>query len=447
MVFHSTRRRSLALAASTAFATMLVTGSAGASGFLLKEQSAVDQGAAYAGSAARADDPSTLFYNPAGMTHLPGYQFNINASYIGPQTTLSSGSLSTNTRAGALPASGTVGTDATSSVLLPSFFATAQLAPDWWVGLALTSPFGLTTKYENTSVARYYALTSNLRTINMTPSVAWKMNDKFSIAAGLQIEEAEAHLSNALDFGTVGAAYGMPGFYPAHNDGLATLKGSDVAVGWQVGWLFEPWKGTQIGFDYRSAMFHKLSGTISFQNVPLALSQVPTFNGGSASAKLTTPDTLSLGLAQDVGPVTLLAQIDYMVWSRFKNLLVTWPTGSSLTQENWHDTTMISFGADWHVTDQWTLRAGTAVDQTPVDSTYRTPRIPDTNRYWLSVGATWTPIPNVSISAAYSYIFLDTSHVDLSDGGPASANYLRGNLTATYRGHIDVASLGATVRF
>ena len=407
--------RRAALLAGIALGTMGGAGTALASGFMLLEQSATYQGASFAGSAARADDPSTLFYNPAGMTQLPGYQFSINGSFIAPQADLTSG---------VSYAGGTTGGNAAASVLLPSFFATAQIAPDWHVGLAVTSPFGLSTKYNMDSVARYNALTTSLKTYNFAPSVAWQALPTLSVAAGLRVEIADARLSQAVDFGGLVAQKlypsALPGYSPGSHDGVGSLKGDDTAVGWQIGLLWQPLPGTNVGFDYRSAIFHDLSGSVTYQNVPAGLPIPPlqtalssAFAGGHATAKLATPDTYSLSLAQNVGAVTLLAGLDYTEWSRFKTLLVNYAGPAIVTQEHWNNSFMVSAGADWRVTDTVTLRSGAAVDMTPTTNANRTPRIPDGNRYWLSIGATWKPIPKLALSAAYSHLFVDSTKVDL----------------------------------
>lgn len=423
-------RRRAALLAGIALGAVAAAGTAQASGFALLEQSATYQGASFAGAAARADDPSTLFFNPAGMTQLPGYQFSINGSLIAPQAILNSGSATT---LAGTPAVGTTGSNAAATVLLPSFFATAQVAPDWHVGLAVTSPFGLATKYNTDSIARYNALTTSLTTYNFAPSVAWQALPTLSVAAGLRVEVADAHLSQAVDFGTIGYSRGIRGYYPGFHDGISSLKGSDTAVGWQVGLLWQPLPGTRVGLDYRSAIFHDLSGSVTFQNAgPLA----PVFAGGSATAKLVTPDTYSLSLAQDVGQVTMLAGVDFTEWSHFKTLQVNYTGPALATQENWTNSAMISAGADWRLNDTLTLRSGAAVDLTPVLNAYRTPRIPDGTRYWLSVGATWRPRPGLALSAAYSHLFVDSTKVALP------------SLDANYNNNqINILSAEATLSF
>jgi long-chain fatty acid transport protein len=422
-------------------------GPAAAAGFALKEQSAIDQGASFAGVSARADDPSSLFFNPASMAKLPGYQVSINASVIAPDSDLHQGTGNTTALLGGGPTTGTVGGNGAATEFLPSIYATAAVAPGWHVGLAVTSPFGLVTKYSQASVARYWAETSSLKTINVAPSVAWQALPQLAVGAALNVETAEARLSNAVDFGAIGALNGLGpyGYLPGTKDGIATVKGSDTAVGFQLGLLYEPLPGTRIGVDYRSAMFHHLTGSISFQDVPPLLAS--SFPGGAAAAKLPEPDIASAGIAQVLGDWTLLGEVTWTHWARFHQLLVTYTGGSSLTMEDWRDSWGVAAGADYRLTDKITLRGGVAWDQTPVADPNRTPRIPDGNRYWLSAGITYRPVPALALSAAYSHIFVSNGAVSLIDGGPGTDNFLRGNLEATFLNSIDIASLQATLAF
>lgn len=440
--------------ATTALAALAIAtvplSTAQAAGFQLLEQSAVAQGSSYAGAGARAEDPSTLFYNPAGITHLKGYQISISGSGIFPNGNLQSGTATTGAVLGNRPYTGTVGTNSGIDAFLPSMYATAQLSDTVYAGLAITSPFGLATQYSGTSIARYYALTTSLKTVNIGPSIAWRPIPQLSVAVGLNIEKADAHLSNAVDFGAVGAVSGLGkfGLLPGTNTGIATVRGDDAAFGWNAGILYEPLDGTRLGLTYRSSIFHKIDGSLNYEGVPALLSQSATFQNRGAVAKVPEPLTLSFSAAQDIGPVTLLGSATYTGWSIFKNLQAfTGSTVASATPENFRDTYALSLGADYHVNDQWTLRAGTLYDQTPVQKQFRTPRIADNDRYWASGGVTYMPMPNLALTAAYSHIFARDSSVNLVDAGPNTPNFLRGNLKATYNLSIDIVSMQASYKF
>lgn len=421
--------------------------SAHAAGFALKEQSAVAQGTSFAGATARADDPSTLFFNPAGMAKLPGYQVSLNAAWIAPSSVLSNGSASRAPLFGGGPIGGETGGDAASATVLPAGYVSVPLSPDWHAGLSITAPFGLTTKYAPNSLARYYALTTSLTTVDVSPAVSWQATPHLALGAALLVEYARANLSNAVDFGSLGAAAGLAGLglLPGRADGNASFHGDDTALGWQLGALYEPAAGTRVGIDYRSAIVHRLTGNASFQRVPAPLT--PFFAGGAAIAKLPEPAMLSAGVTQAIGAWTLLADVIWTEWSTFRNLLVTYPGGRSQTVETWRDAWGISLGAEVRLNESITLRAGTAFDQTPTRTATRTPRIADGDRYWLSLGATWQPQPHLALSAAYSHIFVDAGDVALTDAGPATPNFARGNLAARFGNAIDIGALQATLAF
>ena len=425
-----------------------LSSAAHASGFALKEQSAVDQGASYAGAAARADDPSTLFYNGAGITKLPGYQVSVGASMIFPSSILENGNASTGALLGGRPYGGVTGSDSGVNEILPSIYGTAQLTDTLFAGIAITSPFGLATKYPTNSIARYYALTTDLKTINIGPTLAWQVIPQLSLAAGINIETADAHLSNAVDFGAIGALNGLGrfGLLPGTADGIANVKGTDTAVGWNVGLLYEPLPGTRIGLAYRSAMFHQISGSLNYTGVPAPLAA--GFQNSSATAKVPEPSSASVSVAQQLGNWTALGDVTYTGWSIFQNLQAY--TGSTLatqTVEKFRNTFSVSLGADYKVSDQVTLRAGTMFDQSPVRNQYRTPRIADNDRYWLSAGMTYRPIPKLALTAAYSHLFVRDAAVSLTDAGPGTPNFIKGNLTASYKDAIDIVSLQAAYRF
>jgi len=439
--------RGLLPACALAASLVAAAPQARAAGYGLLEQSAESQGASHAGSAARADDPSTLFFNPAGMARLPGNQATVSGSFIDPQALMGSGSATTNVTGGKFPVAGTVRHDAGKSAVLPAMFVTTEFAPDWHAGLSVTSPFGLATSYDATSIARYYALNSKLMTIDIAPAVAWQATPALSLGAAAIIETAAATLSSAVDFGTIGAGLGLGslGLLPGRADGVSTLRGTDVAPGFQLGALYQVAPGTRIGLSYRSTIYHRLHGNVDFASVPAALASA--FPTRSASAKLITPGNVSLGIAHEIGPVTLLGGLTWTQWSRFHDLYATYAGGSSLTQEHWRDTYTVSAGADWRINESFTVRGGVAWDQTPVTDQYRTPLIPDGNRFWTSVGATWNATASTALSVAYTHIFVSSPSLALTDLGSGTPNYLRGNLSASYTGQVNIVAAQAKFAF
>jgi long-chain fatty acid transport protein len=331
---------------------------------------------------------------------------------------------------------------------VPATYATMELAPDWRLGLGVTTPWGLITKSPVDSIARYHALTSSLRTINITPAVSWQVLPNLALGAGLQIQYASARLSNGVDFGAIGAAQRIPGFAPGARDGRATVSGTDTTVGFQLGAQWEPLVGTRLGLAFRSAVFHDLTGDATFEGVPFPLSLSPSFANTGGQAKLVTPETVTLGLSQRIGDRwTLLGGLEWTNWSRFRDLIITFENGRapSVTEERWRDSVFVSIGGEYRWTDALTLRAGFAYDQSPVREADRTPRIPDNDRYWLSFGASYRIHRNVILTAAYTHVFVNDATVTLRDPGPNNTNLFRGNLDANYRASVDIVT--AQIRF
>jgi long-chain fatty acid transport protein len=445
-------RRRLGAAAATVALLGLAGGDAGASGYAIREQSAVGQGTSFAGATARADDPSFMFFNPAALGYLAGYQAALVGSYIRPESNVDSGTATRAAILGNSPITGTLGGDAGLNAFVPAVYTSAQLAPEWTIGLSVTSPFGLVTKYDTDFIGRYHALTSTLRTFNVAPTISYRPVPWFSIGASLQVQHAYARISSAVDFGAAGALAGLGplGILPGTRDGRATVRGDDIAVGWTVGAVWEPQDGTRVGLSFRSALFHKLDGDGYFQGAPGPLANSVNFRNTDVKAKLTTPEMLSLGVAQRIGARwTALADLSWTNWSRFRELRVDYASGRApfVSEQNWRDTWSLALGAEYQATEALRLRAGVAYDQSPARDAYRTPRIPDSDRYWLSIGASYRVLQNVELTAAYTHIFADDAKVRLRDQGPGTNDFLRGNLDLNYSASVDIFAVQARLMF
>ena len=186
-----------------------------AAAFALIEQSASGLGNAYAGQAASAQDASTVFFNPAGMTLLPDTQMAVSGHLIQPSLKFS-GTFSA-------PVGGGQGGDAGGVAFVPNLYFVHPLARDIHLGVGINAPFGLKTDYDAGWVGRFQALKSEIKTINVKPSIAWKISDQLSLGAGLDIQRIEATLSNNIS--------------PSAPGSLMTVKGDDYGWGYNLGLL------------------------------------------------------------------------------------------------------------------------------------------------------------------------------------------------------------------
>lgn len=197
------RRRSLPLGVMSSALFISLNQPADAAGFALIEQSVAGMGTAYAGAAATADSVDTLYFNPAGMTRLPGTRAGAAVHLVLPQTKFRNEgtTFSPVVGGGAIP--GGNGGDAGGLAAVPHTYLTHQLNDDTWLGLAINAPFGLTTEYDSDWVGRYHAIKSAVKTININPSIAHKVNDQVSVAAGINVMYLDGEFTNAVDFGAL----------------------------------------------------------------------------------------------------------------------------------------------------------------------------------------------------------------------------------------------------
>lgn len=423
---------------------------ASAASFQLREPGgAVGQGNSYAGDVARSDDASVIFANPAGMAHIKGYQISSNLSMIIPSAQMTSSSGSRASILGGSAIAGSTTGEAGRSALLPSFFAVAPIGDDWRVGIGVTNPWGLATNYPANTVQRYHALSSKLATYNFEPAVSYKVNPRFAIGGGVQIQYITARLTNAVDYGAAGTAAGIGRLTggPGAADGKATLDANDLAFSFHLGLQYDVLPGTRVGLAYRGQVDHRLKGKGSFEGVPAALAGA--FREAQASTSVTLPDVISLGVAHDLNANwQVLSTVALTRWSQLKKLDISFDNrANNLTTFDYKDSVFVALGAEYKGFDRLTLRAGVAYDQTPSGDEHRTARIPDSSRYWLSVGATYKMTQNMDVTFGYSHLFAGTSKIDLKDNGPGTENFLRGNVRANYENQVDILAVSARFSF
>lgn len=386
-----------------------------ASGFALTEESVPNLGQATAGGAALAEDASTLFFNPAGLTRLDTHSI-IGAGYIvSPNVRFRNNG---STAITGTPLLGGNGGDAGSPEFIPNFYAAWSASDAIKVGIGVYAPFGLTTDYDSNWVGRYQATRSQLTTININPTVAARLSPEFSVGAGLNVQFARAELGNAIDFGLIGRSVGLPTL-PQRQDGSVEVAGEDWSVGFNAGVLYEPSARTRVGLAYRSPISHRLRGTADF-TVPTAAQALTArgqFTDSDASADLNLPDTLSLSAYHELSDRwAVMGDVTWTGWSRFEELRVEFDNPAqpdSVQRENWQDTVRVGVGVRYQATDNLTLRAGVALDPSPVrNSESRTPRVPDSDRTWVAVGASYQASDSIRVDLSYAHLFVEDAPID-----------------------------------
>lgn len=428
-------------------------------GFALIEQSVSGLGNAFAGGAASAEDASTVFYNPAGMTRLNGQQVSAGAHLIIFSAKFSNeGSTHVLQGVTGVPLAGNNGGDAGVAKVVPNAYYTIKLNDRLSFGLGVNAPFGLATDYDSGWVGRYHALESDVLTININPSLAYKINDNLSIGAGLDLQYIKAKLSNAIDFGTLDAvgafkALGLPAgslkLIPQASDGLARLEGDDWGIGYNIGLLYEFNKNTRIGTAYRSRIRYTLAGDSEFTGVPAGLSPFPVFKNTGIRADITLPDSLSFSFSHDINPQwTVMADVTWTNWSVFKELRIKFDNpaqADAVTSTQWRDSYRYALGLTYKYNPNWTYRAGVAYDETPISSEQlRTPRIPDASRIWAAIGVGYKFSDKISLDAGYAHLFINDPKINKT---PTGEDAVRGGLIGTYSSYVNIVSAQLNFRF
>jgi len=423
-----------------AITTAAIASTAHASGFALIEQSASGMGTAFAGAGSSAQDASTIFFNPAGMTYLDsgshyviaGHYINLKADF---QNDGSQSMLGT-------PLTGKDDDGGQSSVV-PNLYLMTDLNDQWRFGLGVNVPFGLGTEYDSDWIGRYHAIESSVTTININPSFAFKANDRLSLGFGLNAQYIDVILSSAVDFGTLCAAGGCP---PQGLDGFAEITGDNWGYGWNVGLLYDLSDTTRLGLAYRSNVKHDIEGEADFTvpaAVPALLTSGGLFTDQDAQSSVDLPGTVTASVHHSLSDrVNVMADVSWTQWSRFDELRIEYPDPSSLqpdsvTTEDWRDTWRIAVGADYRSSDKLTLRGGLAYDQGPVpDDEHRTPRVPDGDRTWLALGVGYALSKSTGIDVGYAHLFVPDVSVNNTTEGT-----LNHTLTGNYESSVDILSV------
>ncbi len=392
-----------------------------AGGFAIKERSAKAQGLSFAGVTAGSGGLSSMSFNPAAIgTIKSGGEIAGGASLI---STVADGDVSLNgvPNGEEVHAGGPRG--------LANAYAGYRIEPDGvYIGISFYTPFGLATKYNPSWTGRADGLTSELRTLNFAPTLAWQPIPEITIGGAVNIMYADARLTSGTNLQTR-----VPGLI---------LDGDDVSLGFSVGAMFKPVEGTTIGVAYQHGYNLDLSGQAQSAAVP------GTYN---VTADTELPSTVSLGITQDITDrIRVMGELQWQNWSVFDqidiNIPAFGPRGVIGDPQDYDDAFYVAFGGEYDLTPAWTVRAGAAWDQTPTQDPDlaagffgRTVRVPDDDRIWLSVGASYAFSEAITVDAGYSYLFAPDDPVVALRTVPGG--------TVTYDASAHIFSVGGSFRF
>ena len=454
----------------------LLAQTAVASGYHFGTQSVSSQSTANA-SAAEAESPATIFYNPAGLVYLPGFQFSGNLNLIAPSVKYSNakGYYPTAPRTIQGESSGKI---TKSLIAVPHMYASYQINDRWTAGLGIYVPFASETEYSENSVLRYNVNQTKLTSFDINPTIAFKINQRHAVGVGLIAQYSSAELRQYANWGGLFGANGKL-------DGVANVSGSDWGFGYNVGWLWDVSDNVRVGANYRSKISHKLKGTAEWTvadgvNPALAAAALPTIRRMGYAARedstldIVTPESLSLHGMWKVNPQwNLFGDVTWTRHSRFNTLNLqyantktvangnppprTAQSNATIMKPNWRDTFKVALGASYQLSQPLQLRFGMAYDQSPVrDADSRMTTMPDNDRIWLSGGLKYDLSKNSSINAGYSYVHVKSASANVngwcgstaaSGAGAANCVSSRTNGSADFKSRVHIVGLAYNYRF
>ena len=400
----------LTVATALCSSAVMCASTASAAGFQLTEQSVAGMGRAHAGAGIVGDDVSAIHFNPAGMTLLHGLQTTVAGTYV---------SLDIDYKG--LKGETENGRDKPASI--PAAFLSYQVNDSLWLGLAITSPYGMRIRYGSDWAVKERGISGSVTTVDINPNIAWKVNDYISLGGGISALWTHSKIKSGLPVG----------------GGQFEYKGSDWMFTYNLGLMVTPTEDLRFGVSYRSSAHVTARGDYYIRGNDI-------MNGeGDGKGRLQTPETVYISATwKPIQRLRLSGLARWANWKKFEDMRFSMDNKDNLTQtskaplylagiakqwgypasagglvggilqnrlanvsiqNDWKAAWLFSLGADLDITDQWTIRGGIALETDPIKKQeLRTALIPDTKRLWLTCGLSWKPTPKWQVDMAYGHI-------------------------------------------
>lgn len=335
------------------------------------------------GKVALSDDAAAVSHNPANLTELKAPEVQASVTLINTETKYRS------------PMGGATTDDPWK--YLPNLFYAAPIENSRYVaGIGLTTPFGQSTVWDKESVFRYSApYFAEMKTINLNPTLAAKVNDAVSVAAGLDLYWSSLDLKQVFPWRMVTGNPLIP-------DGEVRMQGSGVGVGANAAVTFRPAPRHIVALTYRSAVTVDYEGDTDFTGFPPGGEAMGISANSDFDTSIEFPAVAALGYAIKItDQVRVEADVEWVQFSKYDELSLDAGRNNPLVQrpgsvnpmapvavpQRWDDIWTYGLGAEWDVRSDLTLRAGYIFLESPVPETTLAPTLPDADRHVISVGA------------------------------------------------------------
>jgi long-chain fatty acid transport protein len=417
-----------------------ISSQAMASAFQLWEQDGASVGNYHAGYAAEANDASTAWYNPAGITRFQNQQIVFGGSAIMSDFKYKGNVSVTENSLFLIPTPPFTRISPTTYTfnnvtaqggefsIVPALHYVTPLTERLGFGFSVDVPFGLKTNYGKSTPLRYAATMTSITVIDISPSLGFKVTDKASIGAGFDIQRAYAEFDSVA--GLINPSpFAAKTIDPA-SDTISTNKANDTGYGYHLGALYEFTPNTRAGISYHSQVVHHFTGNSRFEGKIAALvnNHVSPLISGNAYTNVKLPAYTALSIFHKLNPNwALLGSAIYTQWSSFNtlnlngvagavnnpNTIIASSTDIQVTiPEHYRNTWNISLGANYYPTDTIIVRGGVGYDQSPIQDAYRNVQLPDNDRYVVAVGGHFQATKTVGLDLGWVHVFIRDANVN-----------------------------------
>jgi long-chain fatty acid transport protein len=417
-----------------------------AAGFQLRETNSKKLGYAHAGSGTEVGDVAAQWDNPATLTTLDKNALGGSLVGVFPQVKYD---IKNSTGLTGAAMTGNDGDNGGTSAALPAAYVAWHVNQTLRLGLGITAPWGLKTDYNKDWLGTLFATRSSVETVNVNPAVAFKINDMLSIGGGFSVEYIKAVLGEGFEKINAGSATSE-----------ARVQGNDVGYGFNAGVLFQPWKHTRFALAYRSQIKHSLSG--DFRVADRANNRLGALLAPDATkvrADVTLPETVTFSAHHDLNAKwNVRADIQFTRWARLNEIDINydWNPSAALlaagavTQSKEiyknRNTWFFALGTGYQWTENTLLKFGVAYDMGMTRNNYRSPRIPDANRIWLSAGLEQKLTDSITASLDYTFIHVKRAEINLNgQRNQGKATLVGRNFSATSKAYVNL--IGAKVQW
>lgn len=425
-----------------------------AAGIAILEQSVSGFKTGYAGAVTSIDEPSTVFFNPAGLSRAPGTQFTLGGHIIKPEgkfvnegSTINGQPLRVRT--------GDSHKDVAENFYIPNVYASHQLNNKATLGLGVFSPYGLGIEHDSGWIGRYHGTKNDLLTININPSIAYKATPCLTFGVGFSAQYEKAELGTDIDFGGIAQKRGIPGAVTQGDDGSVTIKGDGWAYGFNLGLLYEPTECLRWGVSYRSSLASALKGDAVFKRSAtgdLLMNASGLFKDTKVETEITLPETVIFGVYDRFADqFAFMADVQYTNWNRFRELRVQFENPlqpDQVIDMNWKGRWRYAAGLHYYPNTCTTFGIGGGIDKSPVTNKNRTPRIPDADRTFWTAGVSYHLNQTFSLDAGVGKFYFKTPRLNIvTNANPADPRSVDlGSIKGHFESSLTIYNFGLRAR-